>query len=165
MSNIIFITGVSGSGKSTVGSLLSKKLSIPFFDADDYHPRENIKKMSDGIPLTDQDRHGWLTNLNELSKTHIGRKGCVIACSALKKAYRVLLSKDITQKVIFVFLEGTYEVILDRMKERSGHFMPASLLKSQFDILEIPENGIVISIQNKPETIVDKIVKSLPNKK
>lgn len=98
MSKIIFISGVSGSGKSTIGEMLAKTLQIPFFDGDDYHPKENLHKMSTGKPLNDKDRHHWLLKINELSKIHIKQKGCVIACSALKKNIANCYQKTLLMK-------------------------------------------------------------------
>ncbi|WP_394748564.1 gluconokinase [Spongiimicrobium salis] len=154
--NLFFVMGVSGCGKSTVGSALAEKLSIPFFDGDDYHPQANIDKMKQGTPLNDDDRHGWLVQLNKLAKEHLST-GAVIACSALKEAYRVLLQKDIEDHIVFVFLEGSFDEIMQRMQSRKNHFMPAQLLKSQFDTLEIPKNALRISIAKTPEEIVSII--------
>ncbi|WP_340198458.1 gluconokinase, GntK/IdnK-type [Ascidiimonas sp. W6] len=163
MCKAIFITGVSGAGKSTIGRLLSEAINIPFFDGDDYHSMDNKNKMSQGIPLNDQDRRGWLETINALAKQEIKKKGCVIACSALKQNYRNLLTLEITNNTIFVFLEGSFELIQDRMKQRTGHFMPISLLKSQFEILEIPKNVFTISIKKPPNEIVQQIKRHLQN--
>ena len=158
---IFYIMGVSGCGKTTVGKLLAKKLEIPFFDGDDFHPESNIKKMKAGIPLNDDDRHGWLLRLNALAKEN-SEKGGIIGCSALKVSYRRILDKGIEKKVVWVFLKGSFETIHERMKKRKGHYMPPSLLKSQFEALEPPKHALVLSILKTPEEIVDEIVKLYP---
>ncbi len=155
--------GVSGTGKSTIGKALSSTLDIPFFDGDDFHPIENIEKMTAGVPLNDTDRKPWLEQLHTLAKTELNKDGAVIVCSALKKSYRAILSKDISQQVYWVFLDGPAELILKRMKLRSGHFMPPTLLQSQFDTLERPKEAITISIVDSPEAIVKTILKTVKN--
>ncbi len=161
---VYIIMGVSGCGKSTIGKLLAKELSIPFFDGDDYHPASNIQKMSEGIPLNDTDRHGWLTALNLLAKQHAAH-GAVIACSALKENYRKILKKDIESKVRLIYLEGSIQEIQERLTNRKGHFMPTALLKSQFDILEPPSDAITVSISLPPEKIVEIIRSALKTMK
>ncbi len=156
MNAIIYIMGVSGSGKTTIGKLLSFKTGIPFFDGDDFHPTSNKEKMKSGHPLTDDDRQQWLQRLNTLAVEHSGLKGAVIACSALKEKYRSILSFGVQQKT-WIFLQGSYEVIYDRTKERD-HFMPVQLLHSQFDTLEIPESAFTIDIKNDPDKIVEMII-------
>jgi carbohydrate kinase (thermoresistant glucokinase family) len=152
--------GVSGSGKTTVGALLAKKLGFRFFDGDDYHSKRNIKKMASGQALTDADRREWLLRLNELACSH-QNDGAVIVCSALKESYRRLLCQEIEEKCRFVLLSGTFEEIMDRMQKRVGHFMPPSLLRSQFATLESPKGAIVVSIKNTPEVIVSTILDQL----
>lgn len=156
--NIFHIMGVSGCGKSTIGILLAKELNIPFFDGDDFHPASNIEKMEKGIPLNDDDRQGWLEILNDLAKSN-SQKGAVIACSALKEKYRNILSRDLKQETAFVYLKGTFQEILDRLKQRSNHFMPKELLQSQFDTLEEPSKSITVSISRSPEEIIKQIVR------
>jgi carbohydrate kinase (thermoresistant glucokinase family) len=160
-SSIFFIMGVSGSGKTTIGELLSERTGIPFFDADDYHPESNKKKMQEGHPLTDEDRQGWLIRLNELAIEQAKNKGAIIACSALKERYREILSTNVTVPVYWVLLQGSFELIKERIEKRKGHYMPASLLRSQFDILEAPANAIVEDIANDPGFIVDDILRRL----
>lgn len=152
---VFIIMGVSGCGKSTIGKLLASQLNIPFFDGDDYHSEENVEKMSNGNPLNDEDRKGWLQNLNLLAKEH-SNQGAVIACSALKQKYRNQLS-DGQATMKFVHLEGSKEEILERMQERKGHFMPADLLDSQFETLERPDEALKVSIQDNPDIMVKKI--------
>jgi carbohydrate kinase (thermoresistant glucokinase family) len=159
---IYYVMGVSGTGKSTIGKMLSEKLNLPFFDGDDYHPQANIEKMANGHPLNDEDRFDWLLKLNSIA--HENReKGAIIVCSALKKSYRAILTKELSN-FYFIHLEGSFDLILNRINARDGHFMPASLLKSQFDTLEKPTNNehlISISITNTPEEIILEIEKRL----
>lgn len=153
--------GVSGVGKSTIGHLLSEKLDIPFFDGDDYHPERNILKMSNRHPLTDEDRQPWLDALNLLAKKQIATNGCIIGCSALKEEYRDILSREIEHQSIWVHLQGTFEQIMERLSKRSDHFMPAELLKSQFDTLQESDVSINIDIHLKPNEIVHLIMDAL----
>ncbi len=152
--------GVSGCGKSTIGKRLAKELDLPFFDGDDYHPIENVQKMAAGKPLNDQDRKGWLEILNDLAYRQKDT-GAVIACSALKKAYRKLLVDRLKEKAIFIYLEGSFEQITNRLMARKNHFMPAHLLKSQFETLETPSNALTISITKSPEQMVLQITNEL----
>lgn len=153
---IIIIMGVSGTGKSTIGKLLSNKMDIPFFDGDDYHPDANREKMASGRPLNDEDRRGWLAAINSLAQQEQELKGAIIACSALKEKYRNQIESGVAQ-IHFIHLEGSFELILARLKARKGHFMPPELLRSQFDALEAPKEAINISIELKPEEIVSQI--------
>lgn len=122
---IIFVMGVSASGKTTVGKLLASELKVTFFDADDFHPEANLKKMASGKALNDEDRKGWLITLNVLAKKEAK---AIITCSAIKESYRNILKEDLDKVVHFVYLKGSYELIYDRMIEREGHMMPVSLL-------------------------------------
>lgn len=149
--------GVSGSGKSTVGNKLAKALDYPFFDGDDYHPQANIEKMSNGMPLNDTDREGWLQSLNELAQAH-KKKGAVIVCSALKEKYRQQLLENLTGQCKFLYLKGSLEEISERLSKRENHFMPKDLLASQFDALEEPLDAINISIQKSPDAIVAEVL-------
>ena len=154
--SIIYVMGVSGCGKSTVGRLLAEDLQLPFFDGDDYHPDANIQKMKSGIPLNDSDRSGWLKNLNSLAREH-RKDGAVIACSSLKQIYRVILQEGIENDSVFIYLEGSFEQIMERVKKRANHFMPPELLRSQFKDLEVPGDAIKVSIELRPEEIIEKL--------
>lgn len=161
---VYLIMGVSGSGKSTVGELLASELEIPFFDGDDYHPDENVAKMAAGNPLSDSDRIGWLGRINTLIKENLD-SGAIIACSALKESYRTLLAQGVAQNVRFIYLKGSFEEVRDRMQNRKGHFMPTTLLKSQFEALEPPQNAISVSIQQSPSAIVLEILEHIGKNK
>ena len=127
----IIIMGVSGSGKTTIGRTLAHRIHWPFYDGDTFHPPANIAKMTAGVPLTDEDRAGWLDLVANLiqERTEAGENG-VIACSALKKSYREVLRRFDRRQVSFVYLKGSFEVILTRMQSRGMHFMSPEMLKS-----------------------------------
>ena len=157
---IYVVMGVSGSGKSTVGKLLAEDLGLLFYDADDYHPEANIKKMSSGKALNDLDRQGWLERLNQLIVLNQD-DGLVLACSALKEKYRRRMVAGLEQEPNWIYLDGTYEEILARLQGRKAHFMPSALLRSQFETLEVPDYAFAVSIQGSPEQIVSEIFKRL----
>jgi gluconokinase len=154
---IIVLMGVSGVGKTTIGQLLAADLHIPFYDGDDYHPETNIDKMRHSIPLTDADRLAWLQTLHGLMQTlHDSKQSAVIACSALKSAYRHTLQGDLPD-IKFIFLQGNYDLIRQRLQHRQNHFMSIELLKSQFETLEPPTGVLVIEVNDSPATIAATI--------
>lgn len=157
---IVVLTGVSGSGKSTIGQLLAFKLKWSFYEGDDYHPAANIEKMQNGIPLSDEDRIPWLKTLqNEIRGINARNESAVLACSALTKAYRNLL-RTVDARLEFVYLKGDYHQIRQRILQRSGHFMPVDLLDSQFAILEEPTRALTVEINQTPDAIVTQIMAS-----
>src|SRR5690349_9174679 len=159
MASPIVVMGVSGSGKSTVGAALAQRLRVPFADADDFHPPANIAKMTAGEPLDDGDRYPWLEAIGQWLAGHCADGG-VMSCSALKRKYRDQLRRHCTD-VEFLHLAGTPEVISKRQASRPGHFMPASLLASQFSTLEPlgdDERGLVIDVDQSIDSIIDTYV-------
>jgi gluconokinase len=160
----LILTGVSGAGKSTIAALLAARLGWTFQDGDSFHPPGNVAKMRAGRPLTDDDRLPWLAAIAAwIGEARSSGKSAVIACSALKRAYRDLLVAG-HDDVRLVFLKGSRELIERRMAAREGHFMPAALLQSQFEALEEPgadEHAIVVSIEPRPEDVVDAILARL----
>lgn len=158
MGELLVVMGVSGSGKSTVGAALAQRLRVPFADADDFHPQANIDKMSAGIPLDDHDRGPWLDAIGEWLAAH--PDGGVMSCSALKRSYRDRLRHH-AHGVEFVHLAGTPEVLARRMAGRPGHFMPASLLRSQLATLEPlqpDERGVTLDIDQGVDDLVQQYV-------
>ena len=164
INHVIFVMGVSGCGKTTIGNALAQELNVPFFDGDDFHTKESIQKMSNGIALTDDDRKEWLQKLNDKAKKQLVDGSCVIACSALKEKYRNTLSHTIEDQSKWVYLTGSMEQILDRLQRRQGHFMPPTLLKSQFDILEEPKDALKIDIRFSPKQCIETIKKEIISK-
>lgn len=160
----LIVMGVSGSGKSTIAEGLGRRLGWRFEDGDGFHPASNVAKMSAGQPLTDEDRWPWLNAIaDEIELTCKAGKHVIIACSALKHAYRDVLLRG-RNDVRFVFLQGTRELIADRLARRTGHFMPPDLLTSQFRTLEPPdtdEHVITVSIDASVEAIVDDVLRQL----
>jgi gluconokinase len=152
------VMGVSGSGKTTVGSQLAVTLNWMYYDADNFHTRENREKMSNGIPLTDEDRAEWLKKLRGLISRFIEKKQkMILACSALKESYRQILKAN--DDVRFVYLRGTYEQIEERMRQRKWHYMKPEMLKSQFEVLEEPKDVLTMDISKTPKEIVELIRK------
>ena len=157
--------GVSGSGKSAIGERIAERVGATFLDGDRYHPRANIEKMARGEPLTDDDRAGWLDVLTQLIRDYRDDEMAVlIGCSALKRAYRDQLRRG-DPALQFVYLHGSYEVILGRMQQREHFFSPA-MLQSQFDTLEVPgaDEAHRIDIDAGIDTVVDRSVAALENK-
>ena len=153
--------GVSGSGKTTIGKQLSDRTGYAFYDADDFHSEENKAKMNAGIPLTDEDRWPWLDNMYSFVVEKIKTANIIMVCSALKQVYRERLSRSISNNCKWIFLQGEYNTIMERMNNREGHYMPATLLQSQFDALEIPADAIYIDIKQTPADIVASIIHAI----
>jgi 6-phosphogluconate dehydrogenase len=156
---IIIVFGVTGCGKSTVGELLAKRLNLPFFDADDFHPDANVQKMSLGIPLTEEDRLPWLENLAGHIRKWDQEEGAVLACSALNEKYRKVLRA--VPHINWVLLEGSKDLIRERLNLRTGHYMNPLLLDSQFETFEKPSFGQIVSINKEPRSIVNEILSNL----
>jgi gluconokinase len=155
--------GVSGSGKTTVGKALALALGCPFYDGDDFHPPKNVAKMAHGIPLNDDDRYPWLARLHDMISRHLKRgEAAVFACSALKKRYRDHLRGG-NKEVLFVYLQGDFETIWERMQAREGHYMKAEMLQSQFETLEAPgpNEAITINISGTVEQITDNVLAAI----
>lgn len=154
--------GVTGSGKTTVGALLAGRTGGVFLDGDDYHPAENVEKMSSGIPLTDADRWPWLDRLGvEVEAAVAARGSVVLACSALRRAYRDRLSKACAEAPLFLHLNGTRDLIGARMAARRDHYMPVGLLDSQIQTLEpieADENALVLKIDAPADDIAERIL-------
>ncbi|MFD0203423.1 MULTISPECIES: gluconokinase [Saccharothrix] len=160
----VVVMGVSGAGKSTVARALADRLAWSLAEADEFHPPANIAKMSAGTPLTDADRAPWLAAIRDwvTARAAMG-ESTVVTCSALKHAYRDVL-REAGARVRFLHLDGTADVIDDRLRHRSGHFMPPSLLRSQFDALEPlrpDEDGAAVGVADPPELIVEHAVTRL----
>jgi gluconokinase len=160
----LIVMGVSGSGKTTVGEGLAKRLGWPYEDADKFHPASNVAKMSAGHPLTDEDRWPWLKAIAaEIDRVCDADERVVIGCSALKRAYRDILVHGRTD-IRLVYLDGTQALIADRLGRRKGHFMPPGLLTSQFSTLEPPtpdEHVLRVTIDAPVEAIVDDVLRQL----
>lgn len=163
---IIVCMGVSSCGKTVTGRAIAQLLRAPFVEGDDYHPPANKEKMRAGIPLTDEDRWPWLKGLARGLHEAAERHGLAIgACSALKRTYRDYMREQAGEPVLFVYLEGSKELIASRIAGRHHEYMPASLLDSQFATLEVPgpdENALTESVADPVETIAERVVHALP---
>ncbi|HET7617285.1 MAG TPA: gluconokinase [Vicinamibacterales bacterium] len=158
---VIVVMGVAGSGKTTVGEKLADALGAAFLDADALHPAENIDKMARGIPLDDEDRAPWLERVHARVRAAFAEKTTiVVACSALKQRYRDQIAGGIP--ITWVYLRGSRALVQDRLAHRQGHFMPATLLDSQFRDLEEPHDAIDVDISLSPDAIVQRILAELP---
>ena len=155
----LIVMGVAGAGKTTVATILAERLGWPVAEADEFHPPVNIAKMSSGTPLTDEDRWPWLDAMRDWLTAHtLEGRSTVVTCSALKVSYRDIL-RSAQGRVRFVHLDGTVELIGERLANRSGHFMPPSLLPSQFETLEQlgpDEDGIVVPVSSSANTVADQ---------
>ena len=158
--------GVSGCGKTTVASRVAARLGWPFAEADNFHSQANVSKMRSGVALTDEDRWPWLDALADwIEARRVEHRPCVVACSALKRRYRERLARG-HNDVRFVYLRGDHDTIAARLAGRTGHYMPVSLLRTQYDALEEPagdEPAVVMDIQAPPDALVDEIVATLLN--
>jgi len=156
---LIIVTGVSGTGKTTIGSAIADALDLPFFDADNFHPKENIAKMSEGLPLNDEDRMPWLLTLADLLVKSETENGAVLACSALKDSYRELLK--VQENINWIHLRGDRELIWRRMLARKNHYMKATMLDSQFATWEEPSYGLKLNINHTPEEMLKEVLRYL----
>jgi gluconokinase len=160
----LIVMGVSGSGKTTIGEMLAARIGWRYEDADTFHPASNVAKMSAGQPLTDEDRWPWLRAIaDEIDRASAAGERMVIGCSALRRTYRDVLVHG-RRDIRIVYLDGTQDLIADRLGQRKGHFMPPELLTSQFGTLEPPtpdEHAVTVSIDAPVETVVDNILRQL----
>ena len=161
---LVVVMGVSGSGKTTIGTLVAHELGVEFIDGDSLHPIENVQKMASGTPLNDDDRWPWLEIVGQRLHEHgQQQRGLVIACSALKRVYRERIRSQ-ASGALFLHLDGSLEVLTGRLEGRSGHFMPPTLLKSQLDTLEplkLEEGGYKLNIDQPVESMVNEAVTKL----
>ncbi|MGC2890998.1 MAG: gluconokinase [Candidatus Acidiferrum sp.] len=157
---IVIVMGTTASGKTTIGTMLAKRMGWDFVDADDFHPPANVEKMKYGIPLTDADRMPWLQALHDkIVQWNSGNRSVVLACSALKQSYRDTLRGATDVK--FVYLKGSYELFSKRVLARKGHFAKQDLLASQFADLEEPTDAITVDARETPEEMVAEVSRHL----
>jgi gluconokinase len=166
---ILIVMGVSSSGKTVTGKSIARHLHAPFLDGDDFHPPANKEKMRSGTPLVDADRWPWLDALAQALHAAADHKGVAVgACSALKRAYRDYLRQQAGEPILFIFLEGSEQMIAQRAAMRVHEYMPASLIASQFATLERPtenENVLPVPITLSVEAIAERVVKAVPHLK
>lgn len=159
---LFIVMGVAGCGKSSIGDGVAKHFDAIFLEGDAFHPQSNIDKMSNGEPLNDDDRWPWL---KIISQEMAAQDGVVFTgCSALKRSYREFITNQAGEPVMFIYLDGSKELIAERMAQRTGHFMPTQLLNSQFDTLEIPsedENKITVDISHSQTQVIENICEKL----
>lgn len=158
---LVVVGGVSGSGKTAIGTLLAECLGVRFYDADDFHSLSNVEKMTSGIPLDDADRQPWLESLASELAAWEQEGGAVLACSALKESYRTTLESRCSQPVRWIFLVGNEKLLAKRLSSRKGHYFDPSLLQSQLDMLEMPDHGWRIDIDTSRAEIVNNILERL----
>ena len=157
----VIVMGVAGCGKTTVGKALAQRLGWDFYDADNFHPPENVAKMVNGIPLDDSDRDPWLAMLHDLISSSLTlNRPSVLACSALKESYRQRLLEG-NNDVLIVYLKGSYDLIWSRISARQDHYMKPQMLKSQFDVLEEPIDAFTVDVSMSVEDIVQEISKHM----
>lgn len=161
---IFIVCGVSGTGKTTLGLLLAEAMDMPFYDADDFHPASNVRKMKSGVPLEDEDRRPWLEMLASKLPDWQEEGGAVLACSALKESYRAILGSQIDECILWIVLHASRSVLTDRLASRKGHFFDQKLLRSQLDAFEIPDYGWLIDVESSPQEIVNSILMRLRDK-
>lgn len=158
---IVLVTGVAGSGKTTIGTRLAQRLGWPYFEGDDFHPPANRERMARGLPLDDSDRAPWLAALREcMDEVRAAGGRAVFSCSALREAHRERLVGG-CDDVLLVHLAGDYDTIHERAMQRQGHFFDPALVASQFETLEPPRDALVIDVRDTPDAIVDRIVRAL----
>jgi carbohydrate kinase (thermoresistant glucokinase family) len=159
---IIVVMGVCSCGKTLIGKMLAKRTGLAFYDADDFHSAKSVKKMRSGIALDDDDRIPWLKRMVEEIPQWKSSGGAVLACSALKNSYQKILKE--ASEVFFVYLKASKELIVERMRDRKDHYMPVSLVDSQFAVLEEPVDAIVVDIAKSPDEIICCIMEQLKKK-
>lgn len=160
----VILMGVAGSGKSTVGTNLAKRLDWTFLDADDFHPAANVEKMSKGMPLNDADRMPWLRRLHDELDHRIGSGASVVlGCSALKESYRQIMQEGLS-RIAYVFLDVDQLTLTERLGKRKDHFFPKGLLESQFAALERPQNALIVDASRSIEEVIEQIVAALDEK-